>query len=527
MHHALPPEASFSPPQCQGETKSHPSDVQGETEHHLPHAVEVPATPPLQPESSRYPTLGLADAFTPQSQSEADSTSLANQATEAPVPPILPAQEPLSSTVSKDNEVTNLVTCEEPANHFDANVWEDIALEERRETESPFTDVNARPPKGAFLEEVDMTESTDATRIDSDLPDQLQEKEQDSVDTIVNSAANNQVDQLNPASEPTFHHDLAVSAMPLEQHLTHSDFEENMDARPSSKQATPPEREEPEGDNIPSLAQALKELHELLMSSAHAQACERSPPPASRTTTTGRDTEGEGPEPIMEDCASLNPTVDVSSSHTATTNETNFAKSEHAALAEDGTIEIPTISPQGQEENQTNGVANINVEQGMTQSSHIPEGNRVGGNEGGSVAEPGEASPLQGCFEFREASESQQGRGHADGRTSDVDPPRLAEGSQQRPLSVAVDSSVDSSSLVPVASSHPSTQSTRSVPLLADSIQPSSTLTSTGQYPAEHIQRIQAAGFSSHEAAEALDRAEGSVELALLVLLARKITVPT
>ncbi|XP_077460154.1 protein DDI1 homolog 2 isoform X1 [Stigmatopora argus] len=45
-------------------------------------------------------------------------------------------------------------------------------------------------------------------------------------------------------------------------------------------------------------------------------------------------------------------------------------------------------------------------------------------------------------------------------------------------------------------------------------------------FPAEHIQRIQAAGFSARDAAEALEQAHGVVELALLALLARGITVP-
>ncbi|KAK1796595.1 hypothetical protein P4O66_009626 [Electrophorus voltai] len=518
----LPPEAPFSPPQTQGETKSQPSDTQGATEDHPTHVEEVPASSPLQPESSGCPTLGLADAFTPQSHTETDSMSPANQATEALIPSILSAQEPLCSTVSKDNEVTNLVTCEESVNHLDANVWEDVALEERKETESPFTNLNTRPHNGALLEEVDMTESTDAKGIGSDFPDQLLQKEQDS---IMNNATNNQMDQLSPVSELTFYHNLAGSATSLQQTLIHSDFEENMDAKPASKKATPSVRDEPDGESIPSLAQALKELHELLMSNAHAQACGRSLPSASNTTTVEQDPEGVDPEPITEDFARLNPTIDSSSSHTATTNEANFAKSEHAALAEDSTIEVHTISPLGQEENQTNGVANINVEQNMTRSPHIPEGNQVGGNEGGNVSEPGEASPLQGLFEFSRNEDMQMG--YADGRTSGADPPSLAEGSQQRPLSVAVDSSLDSSSLVPVVSSHPSTQATRSAPLLfADSVQLSAP-TSMGQYPAEHIQRIQAAGFSSHEATEALHQAEGSVELALLVLLARKITVPT
>lgn len=49
----------------------------------------------------------------------------------------------------------------------------------------------------------------------------------------------------------------------------------------------------------------------------------------------------------------------------------------------------------------------------------------------------------------------------------------------------------------------------------------------TEQFPAEHIQRIQAAGFSAREAAEALEQAHRVVELALLAVLAHSITVPT
>uniref|UniRef100_A0AAV2M801 Protein DDI1 homolog 2 n=1 Tax=Knipowitschia caucasica TaxID=637954 RepID=A0AAV2M801_KNICA len=51
--------------------------------------------------------------------------------------------------------------------------------------------------------------------------------------------------------------------------------------------------------------------------------------------------------------------------------------------------------------------------------------------------------------------------------------------------------------------------------------------TVVGPFPVEHIQRIQAAGFSAREAAEALEKAQGEVERALFALLARRITVPT
>ena len=78
----------------------------------------------------------------------------------------------------------------------------------------------------------------------------------------------------------------------------------------------------------------------------------------------------------------------------------------------------------------------------------------------------------------------------------------------------------------------PNTPSSSAPPLTQDS-QPScpaplpSPQPFTEQFPAEHIQRIQAAGFSAREAVEALEQAHGIVELALLALLARSITVPT
>ncbi|XP_072540600.1 uncharacterized protein [Salminus brasiliensis] len=521
-----PPETSFSSSQSQEETKSHPSVTPDMTEYNPPFLQEEPMSPPpqsLAESSPQNPVHELVDAFEPQSQPVTNSALPNNEAAEACIQHILPAQEPLSSTVSKDNEATDLVTCGESVSHLDTDVGEDISLQETKDTESPFTNLNTSSQTGAQLEEVDMLDSTDAKTIGLDIPDQLQEKEQDS---IMKNLANNQVHHPTPVSELTYHHSLAGPASSSELPPVYSEFEKSTDARSASKSAVPSERDQPEGASIPSLAQALKELHELLMSNTHAQACGRISPSASHSTSTKQDAEGVDQVLATEDYASLDPTVE-SSSHTAATNETTFAKSEHAAQADGGTIDTPTLSSKGQEDDQTNGVANIRVEQDTLQSQYIPEGNQVGGNEGASVSEPERASPLQGFFEFRETPESQRERGDAEWRNLGTEHPNSAEPSQQRPLSVAVGSSADDSSLVPVASSHLSTQALESAPLpFSDSIQPSA-LTLMGQYPAEHIERIQAAGFSSLEAAEALDQAEGSVELALLVLLARKITVPT
>ncbi|XP_017575081.1 protein DDI1 homolog 2 isoform X1 [Pygocentrus nattereri] len=527
-HHSLPQETLFSPSQTQGETKSHPSDTHSMTEYHPSYTQDVPPSSPPQSlaESSQNPVHGLVDAFKPLSQPVTDSTLPNTEAAEALIPPVFPAQEPpLSSTVSKDNEVTSLVTCGESVNHLNVDVEEDITLQETKEPESPFTNLDTSSQTRDLLQEVDMADSTDAKTVSLDIPDQLQEKEQDS---IMKNVASNQVQsRLNPVSELTFHHSLTGPADSSELPLVCSEFEENTDARSASKSAVPSERDQPEGDSIPSLAQALKELHELLMSNTHAQASGRSSSSTSHTTATQQDAEKGNEVRTTEDFPSLNPTVESLFSDTATTNEKTFAKSEHAAHEGGGTLDIPTLNSQGQKDDQTNRVANITVEQEMTQSLYTPGGNHAGGNGEGSVSEPGKASPLQGFFEFRESQESQQGRGDAEWRTSGTEPPNSAEPSQQRPLSVAVGSSTDNSSLVPVAPSHPSTQAPELAPLpFANSIQPSA-VTLTEQYPAEHIQRIQAAGFSSNEAAEALDRAGGSVELALLVLLARKITVPT
>lgn len=97
------------------------------------------------------------------------------------------------------------------------------------------------------------------------------------------------------------------------------------------------------------------------------------------------------------------------------------------------------------------------------------------------------------------------------------DPSRLQpEHTSLSPLPMTVDSPEGAS---PGSSSPPPLDSLNTPQLPPPSL--------IDQFPAEHIQQIQAAGFSAVEAAEALERAHGVVELALLVLLARSITVPT
>lgn len=449
----LPSGASFSPSQFQGEKNSHSSDTQGMIEHHPASASSLSLK---VEESPQNPPYGQVDGFQPQS-------------TESP---ILPAQEPFSSTVSNDDKGTTFVLSKQSVADLDEG--ESITLQEIEEPDSQTGSQN-----DVCVQEVDMADSVDPNIISVHIPDNLQENEQDNIKKDVINA------QTGQLSELMNHHNLpSPSDEPL-----HSEFQKNVESKLVSKGEKNSERNQSESDSIPSLAQALKELHKLLMSNGNAQACARSPLSATHTTTPRPETDELDHNPSGKDYASVNPNV-ISSSHTA--NTTMFAKSEYDAMEEDGTFEALTVRSPKQEGSQTNGFADMSIEEDMVQS---PEGVQVDENGEGLMLEPEEAP--------------------------------LAEPSQQQSLSVALGSSTDSFNPVPVESSYSSIQSpVLAVPPLQDSIQPS-TQGLLRQYPAEHIQRIQAAGFSSHEAAEALEQAEGSVELALLVLLARKITVPT
>lgn len=461
---SLPSEASFSPSQSQG-NKSHLSDTQVMTKHR-----PASASPPVE-ESPQNPACGQVDGFQPQP-------------TESP---ILPAQEPLSSTVSNDNKETTFVLFRKSVAESNAN--NGITLQEPDSQTGSQNDV--------CLQEVDMADPVDPTIINVHIPDNPQEKEQGNLAKDVANAP-------TEVSEFMDHHNLPGSSSSSKGPVVHSAFEMNMETGLFSKGEMTSERGQPESDTIPSLAQALKELHKLLMSNSNAQACAWSPLSATRTTNPRPDTEVDH-NLTGKDYAGVSPNV-ISSSHTATTNKTMFAKSEYDTVEKDGTFEGLTVISQKQEGNQTNGFANISTQKDMTQSS---EGNQVDEHGEGLMLELQEA-PSTGTSQQKPLQETPS-----------------AGPSQQQPLSVAVGSLTDNSNLVPVESSYPSIQSPALAPSsLPDSIQPS-TLALLGQYPAEHIQRIQAAGFSSHEAAEALEQAEGSVELALLVLLARKITVPT
>lgn len=315
----------------------------------------------------------------------------------------------------------------------------------------------------------------------------------------------------------------------------HSDTVE-MESPTASQDVVSSERDQPEGercsssDSIPSLAAALMELHELLVSNNHPQSQNRSTS-CSPSHPFRQDNDESAPEPCNPAPEVTQPTLSTAITASA---EPSDAKANHAAAASEGPSKciVPDLS--GQDEHLDRDSSETVEGQGPLQcpdSSRERRGSRCGQDEASNIciSQPAAEVPPDpvGDLEFREPPEGQQGRGVADGRASGTNTPDTlglqTEHTFLSPLSMAVGSPEEVSS-----TSFPS------VPPLAHAARPTSPAPHlpalppfTEQFPAEHIQRIQAAGFSASEAAEALEQAHGVVELALLALLARSITVPT
>ncbi|KAK9528885.1 hypothetical protein VZT92_013019 [Zoarces viviparus] len=291
------------------------------------------------------------------------------------------------------------------------------------------------------------------------------------------------------------------------------------------------ERDQPEGehcsssDSIPSLAAALMELHELLVSNNRAQSQNRSAS-CSPSHPLKQETEEVSPEPCTPTPEN---TQRISSTAISAGAEPTDAKANHAAAVSDegpSKCLVPDLSGQDTAET-VEGLGPPQCPDGSVER----RADRCGQDDANNISrfepEPEVPPDPAGDLEFREPPEGQQGRGVADGRASGTNTPDTpglqTEDTFLSPLSMAVGSPEEVSS-----ASSPSSPALAQAPQLTP---PAPLLPSPHpfieQFPAEHIQRIQAAGFSAREAAEALEQARGVVELALLALLARSITVPT
>ncbi|XP_042614535.1 uncharacterized protein LOC109054461 isoform X1 [Cyprinus carpio] len=478
----------------QDHSKSAPASInQGVSPIEIPASIESSLPQPLKVgEPSPDP---CDDTFRSQSQGLADLTSACLQTdADAPIPSTLPSQEPFSSTVPEDNEV---FVSGDTGSLIDVDLGNNITSSGTLAAESPSILFNPRSQTQTLDQEVDMDVSSNAKpEAGHEFSDQSQRDQGSMMEDV--SGAQPQLMPVPDLNIEPCHAEPAISSV-------HSD----------TVSVIPCEREQPETENIPSLAQALKELHKLLMSNSCPVVSGRIPLSDASGTTPRQDVVEVDQDPAAANHVTLNPTID-SSSNTAPANdmEESVAKGDLTSQSVRDIPDVPTTSNPGHTENQPSRQVNPIVEQ-TTECPYAAEEN------GAFVIEEG-SGPMTSSQGDLELPEGQQGQDIVEKNTSGID--ISADLFQQQPLSVAAGSSANSS-LGPVSS--PQTQTTETDPLfLGDSIQPAPQL-SMAQFPLEHIQRIQASGFSALEAAEALEQAQGSVELALLVLLARKITVPS
>lgn len=283
-----------------------------------------------------------------------------------------------------------------------------------------------------------------------------------------------------------------------------------------------PEREHhSSSDSIPSLAAALMELHELLLSNNRAQS-QSHDTSCSSSHPFRQETKEMAPEPCTP---TLENTVRTLSSTIAAGAEPSDAKANHtAAVSDEGPSNCTVRDLSDQCDYLDRDTAETVAEERPMQ---CPDGSRERKADGQGQDEASKISIFQpkaeippvsaGDMELKEPSESQQQR------PSGSNSPETLGLQTEHTLSPS-----------PMVGGSPEEVSSSSTPPLPEAPQqmslaplPPSPHPFIEQFPAEHIQRIQAAGFSAREAAEALERANGVVELALLALLARSITVPT
>ncbi|KAL2090954.1 hypothetical protein ACEWY4_013217 [Coilia grayii] len=283
-------------------------------------------------------------------------------------------------------------------------------------------------------------------------------------------------------------------------------------------------------NNIPSLAQALKELHELLVSNRTLS------PPDCRPDADGVDQPAPRPAPA----SSTAPVLDTSAGEAQRPRPSETDPGRSVAHA-------PTPADDPVDAAQSGRATGCRPD--ASPMSDVCEDEKDGASELGGT------SPHEEDMSIREPPEGQQGRGEADGRDFGAVASNLPTGpsDQPSPLSLAVGSSDEeqpsssSGSSSSGSSSSGGPPSSATTPSSTGSTSPTATTPpppsapaaappppppplappAAERFPAEHIQRIQAAGFSAQEAAQALEQAQGCVELALLVLLARKISVPS
>ncbi|XP_023180517.1 nuclear receptor corepressor 2 isoform X2 [Xiphophorus maculatus] len=430
-----------------------------------------------------------------------------------PSPFMLP--RPLDRMAIPSSSSQSPSSCQSQNPTLDRSQSAPAAVQQAPQLPEPLTPENdASPPHSDHFHHLPHQSESDMSPTPSPTSDIFASESQDP--SGVAPADGVESDQVESSS-----HEECLPEQPMDQEVNESEAAETAEAD-SVEMACPTnsaEREQPDSDrcsssdSIPSLAAALKELHELLVQSQNrSMSCSPSHP-------HGQDSDKASPEPST-------PTPENTQSAPSTANaaaaETSDAKANCAADEKPSESPVPDL--QGQAERLHEDAAEIG--EGLEpplcpDSSEDREETCVSDS---SQPEP-EVSPGSAAVpEFREPPEGQHGRGVADGQAANTPDSLQMERAFLSPASAAVSppqevTSTSSSSATLLTQAPPPSSSPAPVP--------PSPRPFMEQFPAEHIQRIQAAGFSASEAVEALEQAHGVVEIALLALLARSITVPT
>ncbi|XP_018606872.1 protein DDI1 homolog 2 isoform X1 [Scleropages formosus] len=307
---------------------------------------------------------------------------------------------------------------------------------------------------------------------------------------------------------------------------------------PTANERVPPEGElQLKSESMPSLAAALMELHELLVSSSRNLSRDHSPvsSPMHR-----QDADGGDGDNIME---YQTPTgSDDTASESTEPNSTSLKSPSAPSAASLAPLTIDSSDPAGSTGREVCDGRNREEEvvyfDNLRESAMCLNAEREG-DQGSEVELDPLAQSNSDNLKLRESPEGEQDRGVADGHAAVSGPlnPLPSRAEVIAPPTCCTTAPDEVSNPTTLSSSLPTFSPTSlplSQPLIPSSASPlvPLSLPSTPpplieQFPEAHIQRILEAGFSVREAHEALERAEGVVELALLVLLARKITVPT
>lgn len=346
-------------------------------------------------------------------------------------------------------------------------------------------------------------------------------------DKVVNTFELPQPEELSPIQAMEEEATIADATETCRSDPSQSDSVE-MESPSASESAASFERDQPEREHrssVPSLQTALMELHKLLVSNNRAQSQNRATS-SSPSHLFKQETDKVSTKPCT--LASENTQKIPSIAITAGV-EPGDAKADHAAAVSDEGLSNCLAADLSGQDKHLGGDAAETVERQTPPQPQDGTGERRADRQGQDEASKIGIIQLElevppdpaGDLELNGPSEGQQGR--ASGFSSPDTHGLQPELALLSPLSMAM-GSLGEVSCTSSDSSHPLPEAPqlRSPAPLLPSPHPF-----IEQFPTEHIQRIQAAGFSAMEAAEALEKAHGVVELALLALLARSITVPT